>query len=139
MTDQSGCWDNGPGPDKAEILSSDQLKGLSLFSTIAKFVSIAATPFITLLVQDVIKSGSEFDYAASIQNSMNFIKANPDYLVQLFGLYLARSQATYFLPSRFQSLTEIKSSPWHNTLTFRPLQVLMQHPLLSLSQYLFSI
>jgi hypothetical protein len=26
MTDQSGCWDNGPGPDKAEILSAEQLK-----------------------------------------------------------------------------------------------------------------
>jgi hypothetical protein len=50
MTDQEGCWDNGPGPDKAEILSAEQLKGVSFATTIAKSLSVAATPFITLLV-----------------------------------------------------------------------------------------
>ena len=50
MIDQSGCWDNGPGPDKAEILSTEQLKGVTYATTIAKSLSVAATPFITLLV-----------------------------------------------------------------------------------------
>jgi hypothetical protein len=50
MIDQSGCWDNGPGPDKLEILSTEQLKDVTFATTIAKSLSVAATPFITLLV-----------------------------------------------------------------------------------------
>jgi hypothetical protein len=82
MTDQSGCWDNGPGPDKGlEIFSADQLKDATFVTTIAKSLSIAATPFITLLVEDIIKSGAPTDFTNTIQNSFNFVKANPDYLI----------------------------------------------------------
>jgi hypothetical protein len=81
MTDQSGCWDNGPGPDKTEILSTEQLKGVKFVTTIAKSLSVAATPFITLLVEDIIKSGTPTDFTTTIQNSFNFVKANPDYII----------------------------------------------------------
>jgi|LauGreDrversion4_2_1035121.scaffolds.fasta_scaffold745946_1 hypothetical protein len=50
MTDQSGCWDNGPGPDKAEIFTTEQLKEATSISTIAKTALVVASPFVTLLV-----------------------------------------------------------------------------------------